>query len=348
MNHERQMPKVKLILMSSKQQMTHEELLEEVQSIYSTDTPEFWNEITDDELWQMKNEAEREEIIGADFEEFDFGITVLRSKEQLLASIDNAKMRYQMEAQQEQPPHTQAFYRNVEHLLSKFHGKVETTIFPQKLDHWWYYAYIMNTSGITLYLCHAKWEATEYGYNCHSEFCFELIKISAKTMSCAEYAVAYDVKPSTVRQWIRRGRIRDAIKAGNEWRIPELSEIQHQRGYKNGWFYWDDQLKNVPLNYEIPANCSAAFFMQQKDNKKLFDIFFTTQDKIQKADCVDWGSDSLDGDSYWLQDAYKLTLSMDEREKFEVYMIANPLVNGQSEYIDDFDTDYGHISVHVN
>ena len=28
MNHERQMPKVKLILMSSKQQMTHEELLE--------------------------------------------------------------------------------------------------------------------------------------------------------------------------------------------------------------------------------------------------------------------------------------------------------------------------------
>lgn len=86
MNHERQMPKVKLILMSSKQQMTHEELLEEVQSIYSTDTPEFWNEITDDELWQMKNEAEREEIIGADFEEFDFGITVLRSKEQLLAS----------------------------------------------------------------------------------------------------------------------------------------------------------------------------------------------------------------------------------------------------------------------
>jgi len=127
MNHERQMPKVKLILMSSKQQMTHEELLEEVQSIYSTDTPEFWNEITDDELWQMKNEAEREEIIGADFEEFDFGITVLRSKEQLLASIDNAKMRYQMEAQQEQPPHTQAFYRNVEHLLSKFHGKVETT-----------------------------------------------------------------------------------------------------------------------------------------------------------------------------------------------------------------------------
>ena len=67
MNHERQMPKVKLILMSSKQQMTHEELLEEVQSIYSTDTPEFWNEITDDELWQMKNEAEREEIIGADF-----------------------------------------------------------------------------------------------------------------------------------------------------------------------------------------------------------------------------------------------------------------------------------------
>lgn len=43
--------------------------------------------------------------------------------------------------------------------------------------------------------------------------------------------------------------------------------------------------------------------MQQKDNKKLFDIFFTTQDKIQKADCVDWGSDSLDGDSYWLQDA---------------------------------------------
>lgn len=39
---------------------------------------------------------------------------------------------------------------------------------------------------------------------------------------------------------------------------------------------------------------------------------------------------------------------MDEREKFEVYMIANPLVNGQSEYIDDFDTDYGHISVHVN
>ena len=48
-----------------------------------------------------------------------------------------------------------------------------------------------------------------------------------------------------VRQWIRRGKLRSAVKAGSEWRIPELSEIIG-RGYRRGTFHWDDKLSDVP------------------------------------------------------------------------------------------------------
>ena len=60
---------------------------------------------------------------------------------------------------------------------------------------------------------------------------FELVTVPSALLSVEEYAAVYNVSVTTVRQWIRRGKIRSAIKNGCEWSIPELAAVSG-RGYQ--------------------------------------------------------------------------------------------------------------------
>lgn len=48
------------------------------------------------------------------------------------------------------------------------------------------------------------------------------------------------VKAATVRQWIRRGKIRNVKKLGSEWMVAS-TEGQPERGFTGGVFYCTDQ-----------------------------------------------------------------------------------------------------------
>jgi len=72
---------------------------------------------------------------------------------------------------------------------------------------------------------------------------------SSKLLSLEEFGMIHDVAADTVRQWIRRGKIRSAVKMGNDWRIPELSDLP-ERGYKPGSYYWREEIPNPPE--EVP------------------------------------------------------------------------------------------------
>ena len=43
-------------------------------------------------------------------------------------------------------------------------------------------------------------------------------------LSCAEFAKRCGVEQVTVRQWIRRGKLRTAVRAGRDWRIPSTAK----------------------------------------------------------------------------------------------------------------------------
>ena len=107
--------------------------------------------------------------------------------------------------------------------------------------------------------------------------------------------------------------------------------------YKDGWYYWDGSLTDIPEKFSIPSDCSAAYFHQHKNNGRKYDVFFTVQEKMPKEECFF----TMDRNSYWLRDAKRVTLTSEEREELELYMISNPLVKSRSgDFNDDFCTIY--------
>lgn len=93
--------------------------------------------------------------------------------------------------------------------------------------------------------------------------------VDTKLLTVDDYANTYGVNTGTVRQWIRRGKIRNAIKLGNEWRIPELTDMP-TRGYQTGIYMWMEYLKNLHKEYEFLRNYTTAMFDQDSIDKNKF------------------------------------------------------------------------------
>ena len=299
-------------------EMSREELLEELADRFDA---EEIDEISDWDLQLTKAWDEVDEMICGDYDAFNTSNPdVLRTKEQLLKSIECQIEEFKEQA--EKSTDNQVYYSCVARLLSQLEEKVKEATFPNSLEDWWYYTYSLYTDGIKLHLSRVEWSTDASTIRGNTELCFPLIEVPAKLLTSAEYAAAYGVQPVTVRQWIRRGKLRSAVKFGTEWGISELETPAKERGYTDAWYYWDSTLTDVPKRFDIPTDCSAAYFHQHKNNGKKYDIFFTTQEKMPKGNRFF----PLDRDSYWIKDAKRITVTTEEREELELYMISNPLV----------------------
>ena len=65
-----------------------------------------------------------------------------------------------------------------------------------------------------------------------------------------EYAAATNTEAVTVRQWIRRGKLRNALKIGSEWRIPEITDPP-RRGYTPVSYYNKGGLIAFPKEFGV-------------------------------------------------------------------------------------------------
>ena len=130
-----------------------------------------------------------------------------------------------------------------------------------------------------------------------------LVRMEPRMLTVEDYAQLHEVNVGTVRQWIRRGKIRSAQKLGSEWRIPEFVEPAGGR-YHDGIFMWDDRLTGLPDGFEYLNDyyCAAT---TQVDN----DTY-----KMGLLHSADSGSNRL------------VILSAKERERLELALISNPLV----------------------
>ena len=124
-----------------------------------------------------------------------------------------------------------------------------------------------------------------------------------------KYASEYGVTTTTVRQWIRRGKIRSAVKMGSEWRIPELAEIR-ERGYQSAQYSWDDFLLDLPQEYEFLNEYRKVYLSQNKERKDLYDVQLIGKGEMKN-----------------------LQMNQQEREKFELVLISNPFVTPEKIYI---------------
>lgn len=77
--------------------------------------------------------------------------------------------------------------------------------------------YEITAFGIELLLNRHEWtHDCGNGYDCQRWKELTLLQIPVKMLTTGEFAQLRGVEDVTVRQWIRRGKIRTAVKYGNE------------------------------------------------------------------------------------------------------------------------------------
>lgn len=214
--------------------------------------------------------------------------------------------------------HSAIYYRKYIELLKQFKKEVKERILFDQLEPWWSYDYEIEDTGVTLHLSHAS--SVDFREDDSIEFMwidevYDLHKTRTRLLTVDQYAEFYEVTQGAVRQWIRRGKLRSAVKAGNEWRIPELAEVTG-RGYSYGFYKWDDELSGLPEEYKYINDYSSASITQDESNKDVFHISLFSKNKKKQIP------------------EKRITMSTKEKERFELILIGNPMVKSPSETSD--------------
>ncbi len=251
-----------------------------------------------------------------------FNDGALRNQTDLLRDIDFLLKKIDEDSKTD-VKHSQEYYDRFRNLVEQFKAKVEKSRFPEKLEDWWSYMYDVCSTGITLKLTHTDSYdlCADDTIMATGDSEFELLHIRSKLLTVEQYAQAYGVTTTTVRQWIRRGKIRTAIKQGSEWRIPELAEIM-DRGYTSASYERLEYLTDLPGEYAFFNEYDHVSISQNSEHKELFDLCFSKKFDVMEVPEEEWPN-------YWKE----IQMDKKEREKFELYLISNPFVQASATYI---------------
>ena len=251
-----------------------------------------------------------------------FNDGAMRTQKDILWGIDFLLRDIDKESQTD-AKHSPAYYERYRNLVVKFRNKVENCVFPEKLEDWWSYSFDVGSLGITLHLLHTDSYdiCADDSVMASSDSEFDLMHVNSKLLTVEQYAQAYGVTTTTVRQWIRRGKLRTAIKQGSEWRIPELAEVM-DRGYKPGNYVRKEYLTDLPEEYAFFNDFDTVSIFQNKENKDLFDLDFDKGFDTSKVPEEEWGKYHKE-----------MQMNLKEREKFELYLISSPFVESSDTYI---------------
>lgn len=175
---------------------------------------------------------------------------------------------------------------------------------------YWHYVIVENVRGISLMLVeewgHVDGKSLEYRIDKNNDE-YTLIHIPAKLLTIEEYAELYEVQAVTVRQWIRRGKIRTAVKAGSEWRIPELTEPPvKERGYRPACYTWNEIYEKVPEGFEYIHQYNQVDIWQDQMDKSKYNLWFKRLGISGRPE----------------GDTKKVVCTVAEKEKLELFLIA--------------------------
>lgn len=233
----------------------------------------------------------------------------MMTKQDIISDVDGM-VKVILEKAAKDPKHSYAYYKTMESLTDKFKQEIMDSVLMEKLEDGWRYEWDISYEGVSLYLVHAVL-FDEYEFDTsmrEDDQKYLLIQVDSKLMTVDEFARLYNTEVGTVRQWIRRGKIRTAKKLGSEWRIPELTDMP-QRGYVSASYHWQEPLIDLPDKLRYLDEYGSATFMQDDDDKKLYHIYLYSKDEennhfVKKH--IECGSA--------------------ERERVELALISNPVV----------------------
>lgn len=201
--------------------------------------------------------------------------------------------------------------------LKILYQKIEASVLIETLPDYWIYSFSFEYDEFRLNLVHIRnyevdddLEMRSY----ESDATYTLVYVRPASFTVEQYAKYYEVEEGTVRQWIRRGKIRNAYKEGSEWRIPELTPPP-SRGYEGAQYKWFAGIDNLPEEFEFLKDYVLATFVQDHKYKNQFHVSLVSRDVYYSHDTANAKSKNLE-----------LTLGSKEREKLELFMISHPQI----------------------
>lgn len=177
----------------------------------------------------------------------------LPSEKRIIINMLENKLQEITKERDESPKHSLPYYNGLIKLLNKVIFEFATRqIFPAPEG--WYYSFSITNIDASLYIRHVS--SPEHGKEPDSKTSqeviydesFRLICYPTNLMPVDDYAKINGIEPVTVRQWIRRGKLRTAVKIGGEWRIPEITDTP-SRGFTSVRYYNNGRLFILPQNY---------------------------------------------------------------------------------------------------
>ena len=179
--------------------------------------------------------------------------TILPTEKKTIINLLENKLREISKERDNSPKHSLPYYNGLIKLLNKVIFEIATRqIFPAPDG--WYYSFSISNSDASLYIRHiAPSEHENESDNATTQEVvydesFRLICYPTNLMTVDDYAKLNGIEPVTVRQWIRRGKLRTAVKIGGEWRIPEITNTP-SRGFTGVRYYNNKRLLLLPKSY---------------------------------------------------------------------------------------------------
>ena len=183
----------------------------------------------------------------------DITNAILPSEKKTIINMLENKQREITKERDDSPEHSLPCYNGLIKLLNKIIFEIATRqIFPAPDG--WYYSFSISNIDASLFIRHVSPSEHEKESDNRTsqeviyDESFRLICYPTNLMTVDDYAKINGIEPVTVRQWIRRGKLRTAVKIGGEWRIPEITDTP-SRGFTSVRYYNNGRLFILPQNY---------------------------------------------------------------------------------------------------
>lgn len=164
---------------------------------------------------------------------------------------------------------TPAYYSKLFSKLSSFKDKIHNAeLLELKREDCWVYSIKITELRIELYL--KKINLNAKNNNDFFSASYMIISDDFNLLTVEQYAAELGVSDVSVRQWIRRGKLKASKKYGNEWKISELALPTLKRN-STIRFHWENKLYGYPDGFEYINNFNDLEIVQgdRKTNYKL-------------------------------------------------------------------------------
>ena len=240
-----------------------------------------------------------------------FNSLMLRNKQEVIESFDDFVQLHRNQYKQEGA--NEGKRKILLSLCEEFRKELERRDIPPLTKPWFYYEYYITNDSIELSLL--KCDEIEFDEDDEILFMssdeeYILAKVECDYLAIEQYAALYGVTTVTVRQWIRRGKLRTAKKKGRDWLIPALAD-KPTRGFKMVTYHWSLLNSEIIEAFPFLNETNNVKLVQDEDDKKLFYAI-------------------VDGSETVSHQRVKLTAK--EREKLEVMLISAPEVMVEDHY----------------